>query len=537
MSYFDDASLVMIPSGYKDQKVYSVKPLDGSGDLTFSRASSATRVASNGLIEKVRTNQFPKSTAFTTSSFFATYNVSPVSLGTYPVDSSSLGYSFSITGTNQGFIFTLPNDTNIRCVSVYLKDWNTVDIYYTGSAPLTTISDTGTINGYKRFVVVIPAGANNLYFRPNSNNGTVTTVYATAPQVEYGDYPTAYIVNDTTASVVSVGPVSGLPRLDYLNSTCPRLLLEPQRTNLITYSEQLNTGSGGTTPVTANTAVSPDGYTNADTIGTGYWTKSTSQSAGTYTLSVFAKYQSAATFGLYIYDGAYYQGTFNLQTGVATPASGSPTVSMVSYGNGWYRCTLTATTASTISEVGFGSGNFYGYGLQLEAGAYATSYIPTLGTSVTRVADAASKTGISSLIGQTEGTLFIDIDPQDISGSGRYISIEAAAGIGSGWIGIFASGATPNTLRFYGDGFDFSAGLAPRGVRTKAAFAYKNGVLTSAYVNGASVGTLTANTTGKSYANLVLSSAAIGNAGCSNYYQALIFPTALSNSDLAALTA
>ena len=62
MSFFDDASLVMIPSGYKDQKVYSVKPIDGSGDLTFSRSNdTATRVDSNGLIEKVHTNELLQS--------------------------------------------------------------------------------------------------------------------------------------------------------------------------------------------------------------------------------------------------------------------------------------------------------------------------------------------------------------------------------------------------------------------------------------------------------------------------------------------
>ena len=66
-SYFDEASLVMIPSGYKNQKVYSIKPLDGAGDLVFSRASSATRVASNGLIEKVRTNLVLQSQAFNTT--------------------------------------------------------------------------------------------------------------------------------------------------------------------------------------------------------------------------------------------------------------------------------------------------------------------------------------------------------------------------------------------------------------------------------------------------------------------------------------
>jgi hypothetical protein len=57
MSYFDDASLVMIPSGYKTSKVYSVKPTDGTGDLAFTRSNdTATRVGPDGLIEKVRTN-------------------------------------------------------------------------------------------------------------------------------------------------------------------------------------------------------------------------------------------------------------------------------------------------------------------------------------------------------------------------------------------------------------------------------------------------------------------------------------------------
>jgi hypothetical protein len=49
--------LVMIPSGYKTDKVYSVKPTDGTGDLTFTRSNdTATRVGPDGLIEKVRTN-------------------------------------------------------------------------------------------------------------------------------------------------------------------------------------------------------------------------------------------------------------------------------------------------------------------------------------------------------------------------------------------------------------------------------------------------------------------------------------------------
>ncbi len=100
MSYFDDASLVMIPSGYKDQKVYSVKPLDGSGDLTFSRASSATRVASNGYIEKVRTNIVLQSQNFTTTwnqnaSPTITANTTVAPDGTTTADTIAATASFS----------------------------------------------------------------------------------------------------------------------------------------------------------------------------------------------------------------------------------------------------------------------------------------------------------------------------------------------------------------------------------------------------------------------------------------------------------
>ena len=53
MSTYDDASLIYYPSGYKASKAYILKPTDGSGDLTFTRASSATRVNAAGLIEDV----------------------------------------------------------------------------------------------------------------------------------------------------------------------------------------------------------------------------------------------------------------------------------------------------------------------------------------------------------------------------------------------------------------------------------------------------------------------------------------------------
>ena len=70
MSFFEDASLVLIPSAQKTSKVYSVKPTDGTGDLTFTRtADTATLVGPDGLIEKVRTNVLTYSNTFSDSAW------------------------------------------------------------------------------------------------------------------------------------------------------------------------------------------------------------------------------------------------------------------------------------------------------------------------------------------------------------------------------------------------------------------------------------------------------------------------------------
>jgi hypothetical protein len=69
MSAYTDASLIMVPSGYKDGKLYSAKPTNGDGDFTFSRGSNlaATRVNSDGLIEKGRENLLLQSNQFDTT--------------------------------------------------------------------------------------------------------------------------------------------------------------------------------------------------------------------------------------------------------------------------------------------------------------------------------------------------------------------------------------------------------------------------------------------------------------------------------------
>jgi hypothetical protein len=581
-SYFDEASLVMIPSGYKNQKVYSIKPLDGAGDLTFSRASSATRVASNGLIEKVRTNLLLQSNTFSTT--WANDNTTETS-GQAGYDGTNNAWLISKSASGGSIYQTGLSSSSLQTFSLYAKQGTSTWISMTilgGSNPRTSFDlvngVVGTLlggaisakiesvgNGWYRCSVVASVSGSGVYIYPSEGDGVTTATSGTLiiqnAQLEASDIATAYIA--TTTAAVSVGPVSGLPRLDYLNSTCPRLLLEPQRTNLATYSEQANQYTKVGATIGSNVVTSPDGYTNADSIiedgSTGghafYNFGITTFTAAAYTASVFAKKGGRDWFALSLYDGTQgFTAFFNLNTGVVGTITGVGTSTITNYGNGWYRCTITATTAagstggiavysanadgttSYAGTNGLAAGYFYGW--QLELGAYATSYIPTLGTSVTRVADAASKTGIGSLIGQTEGTLFVDFVWKGHFAT--YQSIEIF-GNSTNRIGIYGY-ETTNTFRW----FIFGSGSVPFennitsslviGQRYKIAIAYKSGD-SAAYVNGtqtfASSATFTFNNAlNDLYYRL--------GSGVDSLFQPisqnLLFKTRLTNAQLAELT-
>jgi hypothetical protein len=257
-------------------------------------------------------------------------------------------------------------------------------------------------------------------------NGTKAgTLYSVVPSSGAGDMT---VTRATTATRVnSAGLIesvaSNVPRLDYSNGTCPSILVEPQRTNVVTYSEQFDNSFWvkGLATVTANDTTSPSGILNADKVSfnNGTINSTVTVSANTtYTISFFAKKGTANTFRI---AEAYWVGTyveFDLNTGTVTDGTGK----IEDYGNGWYRCSMQFTygVGQTIASWvirNYEAGYIYVWGAQLEAGSYATSYIPTTSASVTRNADVISKTGISSLIGQTEGTLFVDFNYTQNSGS------------------------------------------------------------------------------------------------------------------------
>jgi hypothetical protein len=560
-AFYDLASLVFLPSGYKSGKLYAQKPLTTDGQLAFTRASSATRVASNGLIEKVRTNLILQSNTFSDAAWTKTNFT--ITAGQSDPFGGSNAWKFECTSTSGGMIQTVAG-SGVRAVSIYAKAGNvsTFSLWRGGILNVgvsfnlstgTIISGIGTItpvgNGWYRCSTFGDTAHVNPFFNSPSSGDFIFLAFS---QLENSDIATDYI--PTTTAAVSVGPVSGLPRLDYLGSTCPRLLLEPQRTNVALYSEQFDNAAWNKetgNSVVANSVTSPDGYTNADSISATSGNVininqglTTPAATATYTFSGFFKKQSTSSVEIYLFQvvgGFVGRASINLDAGTITASVGTATIT--NYGNGWYRASVTGTlTIAIVSSCGIynasttGTRNVYAYGCQVEIASYATSYIPTLGASVTRVADAASKTGISSLIGQTEGTLFADFEfngKYDVSGN---IPILIYTGTSEAY--IFISTAGNLFLDILNAGVISASISVPIGAfgRKKIAFAYKANDFVG-YMNGVQIGTDTSGTVGAMSIFNVGSYKTAGYSTTGGVNQALLFKTRLTNAQLAELTA
>jgi hypothetical protein len=192
---------------------------------------------------------------------------------------------------------------------------------------------------------------------------------------------------------------SGEPRIDFLGNTKGALLLEPQRTNSLQYSEDFNQSSWSTPNinVTSNVTNAPNGTTTADLIEevtNGGSLRQAISVSGQLTFSFYLKYASGTNTSASLFcTDANQQAGFNLKTGVVNYVSGS-TATIENVGNGWYRCSMTFTSSASSTLILFpnyqsGIGGVYAWGAQVEQGSYATSYIPTSGQAngVTRVAE------------------------------------------------------------------------------------------------------------------------------------------------------
>jgi hypothetical protein len=559
MSLLDTASLIVTPNAYAESKLYSVIPSDGSGDLSVVRATTATRVNSAGLVELVPYNLLQYSEQFDNGAWIKitttlTSGQSDPFGGNnaYKWNSSAIG----VTQLSQSF----STGADVCNISIYAKAGSTSILnIWIGSAVTfdlangSVTSGTGTItsvgNGWYRCSTnrssISLTNTLNPYFSAAS---TSDFIYIYGGQAVEGSTAKDYQKTETRLNI---------PRLDYSNGTCPSLLVEPQRTNTCLYSEDLSNAAWTKLRlnVTANAITAPNGIATADKlIATAV---SGDHSAFQITTSGVAKSLSVyAKAGEYNYvflgdDNFDNRGAFfNLSNGTISQNTSPYTAKIEDAGNGWYRCSISASNwvnvpaliglsqnGTTLTFTGNGTNGIYVWGAQIEAGSYATSYIPTTSASVTRNADVISKTGISSLIGQTEGTLFVDFD-FDGSGYGLTSDFFLYVGDGANTDAIYIDYYN-NIFRwvvFNGSTLVFYTDLATTNGRHKLALGYKAGQYV-AYADGNLILADTNATAPPTCAMLSLAQNVTGFGSIAKEINAAaLWQTRLTNTQLAQLT-
>jgi len=448
MSLLNKASLIQIPSGYKDGTLYSAKPTNGDGDFTFSRGSNlaATRVNSEGLIEKGRENLLLQSNTFDTT--WSTVNAS-VTSGQSGYDGSSDAWLLE-KSASAGYLRQNNASSNLQTYSIYAKsgtlNWVVLESVVIGnayfdlqngvvgnaSASLIDKNIDSIGNGWYRVSITYNATISQVRLFPADSNGSVSgtsgNILIQDAQLELGLVATDYI--ETTTTTEQAGILEDMPRLDYSGgATCPSLLLEPQRTNSVVHSEYMSSSWWNATQVSviSNSAISPDGKQNAskivETASTStHLLSSTFMANQVGVVSVYAKAgeRRYATISKNSGGSNYGTATFDLIDGVVTQENKTATAvpSIEDAGNGWYRLSVYFTTSAagffsiglsnsatyTGSTIGFNSyagdgtsgAYFWGAQCELNSASYPTSIIPTYGASVTRSADFSDNNDIVS---------------------------------------------------------------------------------------------------------------------------------------------
>jgi len=420
MNALEAASLVMIPSGYEDGTLGSLKPTDGTGDFTFTRGSniSATRVNADGNIEKGYENLLLHSNDFSQSNWVKN-NIS-VTGGQIGYDGSNNAWEVE-NGGRRYFFQNVTYPSQVKTFSVYAKSGNqdsfAIYVVKDGGDPsvtcdlgLGTITSgdpdnidatitpvSGATGWYRISITWLAAstGGDSLRIYTGLNLGDTIIIQDAMLNQGLVAYP--YV--ETTTAPVAGGILEDMPRLDYSNGSCPSLLLEPERTNRCTLSEYFEGAawlSIGSPTITTNYGISPEGVKNSTRI----------QFSGTNQC---------------IYDGIAYTSE-EVSTIYVKGTSGET----IKFGKGdnifvgdiftldgtWQRLKFVQSVSGNTFTINTSGGatarDIEIWGAQNEQGSYPTSYIPTYGVSQTRLEDAA----LSSALNLSKGdfTLFVEFE-------------------------------------------------------------------------------------------------------------------------------
>ena len=407
-NFLDRASILLSPTAVSDEKIHSIKPV-----RTFSN-------------ELVTNGNFDADTNWTK------FSSATISGGTANLPNASAAVTQSGIGleTNKNYKITY---------DVISSSGNSV-LFTTRGASCLTVDLPSSVGTHTVFARTDSTGGDEFFISVKAFSASAVIDNVSVKKVTEGDFDFTRATTATrvNSSGIIASVASGLPRIDFL-SGIGQILLEPASTNTATYSNDFsqgtNFGSGNRvlsdSVLSANQGTAPDGTNTAQKItdnnngGTGSIAISSfgiSLNSGTdSTASMFVKKDTVRYFVIrFLNFDTTVDASFDLDTGIVNRGTGV----MTDYGNGWYRCSTTFnTTTDLVGGIQFlitnsssgnggnlrdGSNSTFVWGYQAEENSFATSYIPTTTSSVTRNADLANNSGDASLINTTEGVLYTE---------------------------------------------------------------------------------------------------------------------------------
>ena len=240
----------------------------------------------------------------------------------------------------------------------------------------------------------------------------------------YKPLPFDFIRSSSATVVNKAGLIetvgSGEPRIDYKDDSKGALLLEPSRSNFITYSQDFsnagwNTSSTRSVDFVPTSTIDPQGKTNA------------------YRITSTASNNQVAIFGSIILGQTYTNSIYVrrvLGSGnvILRNVNNEENNFQLSVSDGWKRIETSATSTSIFGRLYINLQTVGDvieiWGGQVEQGSYATSYIPTQGSIASRSEDVCNNGGNDQVINSTEGVLYVEIKGfTDAITPSRYISL------------------------------------------------------------------------------------------------------------------
>ena len=363
-------------------------------------------------------------------------------------------------------------------------------------------------------------------------------------------YTTTLSTNTATYSIsnISVQEIQvNTPRIDFSDSADGALLLEPQSTNLITYSEDFSDSSWTLFgSIQANSSVSPNGLTTATKL-----THTHSQynmlrvvAGGVRTTSVFVKNVDADNFYIRKSGGGYAYYNFDTKT------VNDNSLKVEYFSNDWIRLSL-STDETALRQFGIGQsetdlsevGNsVYVWGAQVEESSYPTSYIPTQGSASTRIAETCNNSGSAQDFNSEEGVLYAEIAAlSNTADASKFISISDGTYNNRASI-LFSNGSTNQIRTFLRVGgvvqIDVYNNVTDVANFNKVAFSYKENDF-KVYINGSLVSSDTSGSVWSANTITKLSFSEINTSA--NKFEGKVkgtrlYNTALTDQELIALT-